>query len=115
MIPPLSHVHSQKILPTGKGRDRPPSSATKTDTGRSQTNWRGDKKCGKFGHLMYNCPDHQVKPALSGVRCDEVALCVKMVEIVANITTSSNPGSISHLGMVGRPKKFAQSWVSLAN
>ena len=76
MLPPVSHVRSQETLPMGQGRDRPPSSSNKTDTGRSQTNWRGDKKCfqcGKFGHLMYNCPDRQVKPALSDVRCDEVA------------------------------------------
>ena len=39
---------------------------------RSQTNNLGDKKCfqcGKFGHLMYSCPERQgqdTKPALSG-------------------------------------------------
>ena len=41
--------------------------------GRSQTNARGDKRCfqcGKFGHLMYSCPETQgqaTKPALSGM------------------------------------------------
>ena len=39
----------------------------------SQTNARGDKKCfqcGKFGHLMYSCPETQgqaTKPVLSGM------------------------------------------------
>ena len=76
MLPPVSHVCSQETLPTGQGWDRRPNHSGKNDNGRSQTNWRGDKKCfqcGKFGHLMYNCPERQVKPALSGVRCDEVA------------------------------------------
>ena len=51
-------------------------------TGRSQTNVRGDKRCfqcGKFGHLMYSCPEMQgqaTKPALSGTKtctgCNEV-------------------------------------------
>ena len=41
--------------------------------GRSQTNARGDKRCfqcGKFGHLMYSCPEthgQATKPALSGM------------------------------------------------
>jgi len=60
-------------------RDRLPNKLVRNNMGRSQTNPRGDKKCfqcGKFGHLMYNCPDRQAqetKPVLSGVRCDEVA------------------------------------------
>ena len=46
---------------------------------RSQTNNQGDKKCfqcGKFGHLMYSCPERQgkdIKPALSGKGCNEIA------------------------------------------
>ena len=46
---------------------------------RSQTNNQGDKKCfqcGKFGHLMYSCPERQgqdIKSALSGKGCNEIA------------------------------------------
>ena len=58
-------------------RERPLNNLTRP--GRSQTNTRGDKKCfqcGKFGHLMYSCPERQVqvtKPALSGTSCQEIA------------------------------------------
>ena len=59
-------------------KDRPQSNPMRN--GRSQTNLRGDKKCfqcGKFGHLMYSCPDHQrreqTNAGLSGKACDEVA------------------------------------------
>ena len=60
-------------------RDRLPSGLAHNNVGCSQTNLRDDKKCfqcGKFGHLMYNCPNRQVqetKQVLSGVKCDEVA------------------------------------------
>ena len=42
-------------------------------------NARDDKKCfqcGKFGHLMYSCPERQgqdTRPALSGKGCNEIA------------------------------------------
>jgi len=65
----LARRSSLKFHPR-QGCDRPPSS---TDTGKSQTNWRGDKKCfqcGEFGRLMYICPDYL---ALSCVSCTEVA------------------------------------------
>ena len=58
-------------------RDRPLNNSIRHE--RSQTNTRGDKKCfqcGKFGHLMYSCPERQgqdTKPALSGTGCHEVA------------------------------------------
>jgi len=54
----------------GHGHDKTSSGS---HLGKSQTDWSGSKKCfqrEKFGHLMYNCPDRQVKPSVS---CDEVA------------------------------------------
>ena len=60
-------------------RDRPLNNLNRN--GRSQTNVRGDKKCfqcGKFGHLMYSCPEREgqaAKPVLSGtdLECNKVA------------------------------------------
>ena len=58
-------------------RDRPPNNSN--CNGRNQTNSRGNKKCfqcGKFGHLMYSCLERQgqdIKPALSGKGCNEIA------------------------------------------
>ena len=58
-------------------RDRPPNNSNRN--GRSQTNSRGDKKCfqcGKFCHLMYSCPEcpvQDIKSALSGKGCNEIA------------------------------------------
>ena len=53
------------------------------DGGRSRTNYRGEKQCfqcGKFGHLMYNCPNRASpstsaapKPAFMGKTCTEMA------------------------------------------
>ena len=63
----------------GDRRDRLLTRSNSNHNRRSQTNNLGDKKCfqcGKFGHLMYSCPERQgqdTKPALSGKGCDEIA------------------------------------------
>ena len=99
----LAHKSNQRIIPGRSTVPSPTNSSRQLESsaangqgqsqqscptnnlnqnGRSQTNARDDKKCfqyGKFGHLMYSCPETQgqaTKPALSGMghctRCSKV-------------------------------------------
>ena len=78
--PPTSSTGSTRLPDNSTNsdqRNRPPNNSK--CNGRSQTNARGDKKCfqfGKFGHLMYSCPERQgqdTRPALSSKGCIEIA------------------------------------------
>ena len=78
----VSSPGSSKSRESFKGptQSKPPSKSH-LDSGRSQTNSRGEKQCfqcGKWGHLMYSCPNKKElrvradpKPALQA--CTDVA------------------------------------------
>ena len=75
-VPSPTNSSRQQESPANNGQGQSQQSRSINNlnqNGRSQTNARGDKRCfqcGKFGHLMYSCPETQgqvTKLALSGI------------------------------------------------
>ena len=70
------------------------------EEGRSRTNMRGDKRCfqcGRWGHLMYNCPNRRENESSGATRalyaktCDEVAWNVESHKYLRRGTLEGRP------------------------
>ena len=74
--------------------------AFQPEEGRSRTNLRGDKRCfqcGRWGHLMYSCPNRKGSDATGATRalytktCDEVAWNVESHKYLRRRTSEGQP------------------------
>ena len=77
-----------------------PQRAFQPEEGRSRTNLRGDKRCfqcGRWGNLMYNCPNRKGSDATGATRalytktCDEVAWNVESHKYLRRGTLEGQP------------------------